>query len=186
MLASRWDGLWAAVALGWSCGCATSTVAYDGPEQPRNQVARIAGNSGAIVRVVDDTRIKENVAEVLPGEHWLIVGLRAHMSYFYVVVDVDVDFSSEHDQTICFTAFAGRRYEVRPAPTQSFLSGRWRAAVFDNAAQVFVEHPCSADRPPVVARVPSRRVPARSPFAVDAAKPDQPPASPVPQRTDSE
>jgi hypothetical protein len=96
----------------------------------------------------------------------------------------DITISSKSDLTVCFTAYEGRRYTVKPSPTYSFLGDkRWKPAVFDERAQVFVDHPCVA-APPRAAHAPP---PTGSPLAADpAANPTGPPAAPVRQKTDSE
>ena len=170
---------WSAVACALVSGCASSTIAYDGPRVPDAEVAHLDGFQTA-VHVVDDNRIKNNSAEILPGEHRVTVSLHAEMSVLFE----RVTFSSKSDLTVCFTAYEGRRYTVQPAPTQSFLGDRrWRPAVFDHRAQVFVDHACSV----VPSRAGRAPVPARSPFASDPpANSADPPAAPVRQKTDSE
>lgn len=165
--------LWFLAASMLSAGCA-STVAYDGPRLPAAEVARIVGEQ-TVIHIVDDDRVEDNSAEILPGEHTLTVALQA----FLVVGPLDPTWRSNGDQKVCFTAFAGRRYETRPATDQSFASGHWRPGVFDKTAQVFVDHPCPVGRPhPVLARPPARPAPAST-----EDKPSGPPAS---QKTDSE
>jgi hypothetical protein len=174
-------GFWSAVAVGLVSGCASSTIAYDGPRVPQAELAHIQG-SEAIIRVVDDNRIENSSAEILPGEHRVIASLHAFMRNPLLFEDITI--SSKSDLTVCFTAYEGRRYTVKPSPTYSFLGDkRWKPAVFDERAQVFVDHPCVA-APPRAAHAPP---PTRSPLAADpAANPTGPPAAPVRQKTDSE
>jgi hypothetical protein len=179
MLGWRGGGFWLAAAIGFISGCASSTMAYDGPRVPQAELAHIEGDRVAI-RIIDDNRIADNSAEILPGEHAVTVSLFAALRNRY---GFRTKFKAKGDQTVCFTAFERRRYLVQPALNQSLMTEDWRAAVFDRKAELFVDHPC-----PVAPRHPAvSRVSVQSPFAADAAvNSASPPAAPVRQKTDSE
>jgi hypothetical protein len=152
-------------------GC--TTVQYDGPRLPRSEVARVSGD-GTDIRMIDDDRVDANYVEILPGEHRMEVGIGPRKNEPMLVSG----FRSTHDLTVCFTAYAGRLYHVRPAATVPYVPNHWRPAVFDYKADVYVDHPCPVPGPrPVV-------LPASSP--AKNANESPPPGPPVPQATDQE
>ncbi|HVV49277.1 MAG TPA: SH3 domain-containing protein [Polyangia bacterium] len=118
-------------------GC--TAVQYDGPRLPRSRVARIGGNR-AHVKVIDGHPVAAPYVEVLPGEHQIEVAMAAPLPFGAAMV-------STHDLTVCFAAYPGRFYEVKPAASIPYVHNHWRPAVFDQQAEVFVEHPCPGQNP---------------------------------------
>jgi hypothetical protein len=159
------------VPLVWlTLAAACTTVQYDGPRLPRGEVARVAGD-GTEIHQMDDDRVAASYVEVLPGEHQMEVALDQPLPGGAV-------FRSAHDQTVCFTAYAGRLYHVRAAASVPYVPNHWRPAVFDYKAEVFVDHPC-----PV-----RKHQPLVLPSPPPATSGDQktPPGPPVPQAADPE
>jgi hypothetical protein len=138
-------------------------------------VARISGK-GTHINQMDDDRVDANYVEVLPGEHQLVVALKQPIAT--LPTGMGIEFRSTHDLTVCFTAYAGRFYEVRAAASVPYVHNHWRPAVFDYKAEVYVDHPCPVGRPRPVVLPPA--APAR---IKDESLPPRPP---VPQAADPE
>ena len=138
-------------------GC--TAAEYEGPRLPRSQVARIGGD-GARVKAIDGDRVDDHYIEILPGEHEIEVAMDAPLPSPGTMTVV---MRSTHDLTVCFRAFPGRFYVVKPAGSIPYVHNHWRPAVFDRKADVYVEHPCPARNP--VGRVPP---PAHQPTEDDA------------------
>ena len=130
-------------------GC--TAVQYDGPRLPRSEVARISGDR-ARVKVIDGDRVGDGYIEILPGEHEIEVAMDAPLAGLPVGTVV---MRSTQNLTVCFRAYAGRFYEVRPTASIPYVHNHWRPAVFDQQAEVYVEHPCPARKHPSVLPVTS-------------------------------
>ena len=86
-----------------SAGCMTAQT-YDGPRQPRSEVAHINGDmrfSGSaplslVIRKVDDIElgIGQSSVDVLPGEHTLLVDCRLQETGGLSRHSIDVDVSA--------------------------------------------------------------------------------------------
>jgi hypothetical protein len=172
---------WVALVL-FCAGCAT--VTYDGPRRRKSQVSRISGGNTFLKRV-DGDAVEHNFVEVLPGEHKLDAELAESRfqppGLIPAVVNQAVNGPPRQFRSlpVCFTAFAGRTYEVRVAPSVTSLDDDWQAAVFDRDALVNVEHPCRPKPRPT--RTVPRPIPPKPAEAIGGA-----PAAPVPQNGDSE
>jgi hypothetical protein len=118
--------------------CSTA-VQYDGPRRPRSQVARIGGDQ-ARVRAIDGDPVADNYIEILPGEHEVEVAMDAALAGLGRVGAVVM--RSTQDLTVCFRAYPGRFYVVKPTASIPYVHNHWRPAVFDRQAEVYVEHPC--------------------------------------------
>ncbi len=152
-------------ALLAECGC--TTVTYDGPRLPRNQVARLTSQDVKL-KAVDTELPTDHYVEVLPGEHAIRLSLESGYStwsYSYAVRSRDV--------TICFTAEAGHFYSVKVSREIAFASGLWRPVILDTKRNVFVEHPCAPRA--------HHQVPAADPVPEPSQAPSGPP---VPQKLD--
>ena len=117
-----------------------TAVQYDGPRRPRSQVARIAGDR-ARVKAIDGDPVDDNYIEILPGEHEVEVAMDAPLA---AVGTITVVMRSTQNLTVCFRAYPGRFYMVKPTGSIPYVHNHWRPAVFDRQAEVYVEHPCPA------------------------------------------
>ena len=129
----------ALVLLAVVTSCSTA-VQYDGPRLPRSQVSRVGGDR-ARVKAIDGDPVDGNYIEVLPGEHEVEVAMDAPIA---AVGTVTVVMKSTQNLTVCFRSYPGRFYLVRPAGSVPYVHNHWRPAVFDQQAEVYVEHPCPA------------------------------------------
>ena len=118
-----------------------TAVQYDGPRRPRSQVARIGGDQ-ARVKAIDGDPVADDYIEILPGEHEVEVAMNAALAGLGTVGTVVM--RSTQDLTVCFRAYAGRFYVVKPTASIPYVHNHWRPAVFDRQAEVYVEHPCAA------------------------------------------
>jgi len=132
----------ALACLAVTIGC--TAVQYDGPRLSRSRVARIGGDK-AQVKVIDGHPVDEPYIEVLPGEHQIEVAMEVHLAGNPLA---PVLMESTRDLTVCFEAYPGRFYVVKPAASIPYVRDHWRPAVFDQQAEAFVERPC-ADQNPV-------------------------------------
>jgi hypothetical protein len=99
----------AALAASAITGCMTAQT-YEGPRQPRSEVAHIEGdlrfNAGAplsvLLRKVDDVALNvgQNSVDVLPGTHTLLVDCRIRETGGLSRHSIEADF------------FAGRTYRL--------------------------------------------------------------------------
>jgi hypothetical protein len=125
-------------------GCTATAVQYEGPRRPRSQVARIGGDR-ARVKVIDGDPVDDSYIEILPGEHELEVAMDAALAGLGTVGAVVM--RSTQDLTVCFRAYPGRFYVVKPTASIPYVHNHWRPAVFDRQAEVYVEHPCPSKNP---------------------------------------
>ncbi len=167
----------AILSLAAVSSCFSIQVLYGGPRRPDSEVAHVKGDRTIVVSMdgipVEGTWSNDQAAsnasedgteivlrqsamprepdylEILPGEHSMF-------AVMFTPLPGNLAMVSTHALPVCFRAYPGRFYQVRPEGSVPFVRNHWRPAVYDFKAEVFVDHECPKASPDLTHLAPPR------------------------------